>query len=68
MTVNVQSKEIERRLMSFRRSKEYDAELKGKTVVLVDDGIATGATMLAHNYISHCYSRIYCSSDNDIGA
>jgi len=33
--------------MSFRRSKEYDAELKGKTVVLVDDGIATGATILS---------------------
>jgi len=38
-----QRKEIERRLMKFRGSKEYD--LAGKTVVLVDDGIATGATM-----------------------
>ena len=38
-----QRKEIERRLMKFRGSKEYD--LSGKTVVLVDDGIATGATM-----------------------
>jgi len=36
-------KEIERRLMKFRGSKEYG--LEGKTVVLVDDGIATGATM-----------------------
>jgi predicted phosphoribosyltransferase len=45
--VNVQIKEIERRLMSFRGRKEYDAELKGKTVVLVDDGIATGATILS---------------------
>jgi len=45
--VNVQVKEIVRRLMSFRGSKEYDSELKGKTVVLVDDGIATGATMLS---------------------
>ena len=45
--VNVQMKEIERRLMSFRGSKEYDNGLKGKTVVLVDDGIATGATMLS---------------------
>ena len=44
--VNEQLKEIERRLISFRGSKEYDRELKGKTVVLVDDGIATGATML----------------------
>ncbi|MDE1875418.1 MAG: phosphoribosyltransferase [Thaumarchaeota archaeon] len=38
-----QRTEIERRLMKFRGSKEYD--LSGKTVVLVDDGIATGATM-----------------------
>jgi predicted phosphoribosyltransferase len=45
--VNEQLKEIECRLISFRGSKEYDRELKGKTVVLVDDGIATGATMLA---------------------
>jgi len=45
--VNEQLKEIERRLISFRGSKEYDRELTGKTVVLVDDGIATGATMLS---------------------
>jgi len=38
-----QMKEIERRLMKFRGSKEYD--LAGKTAVIVDDGIATGATM-----------------------
>lgn len=38
-----QRTEIERRLMKFRGSKEYD--LSGKTIVLVDDGIATGATM-----------------------
>ncbi len=38
-----QMKEIDRRLMKFRGSKEYD--LAGKTVVIVDDGIATGATM-----------------------
>ena len=45
--VNEQLKEIERRLISFRGSKEYDRELTGKTVVLVDDGIATGATILS---------------------
>lgn len=38
-------KEIERRVMKFRGNVEYD--LKGKTVVLVDDGIATGATVFA---------------------
>jgi putative phosphoribosyl transferase len=42
-----QAKEIDRRLMSYRGSKEYDNEFEDKIVVLVDDGIATGATMLA---------------------
>ena len=41
--IAVQMKEIERRLIRFRGTKEYN--LEGKTVVLVDDGIATGATM-----------------------
>ena len=35
--------EIERRLVKFRGRKDYD--LKGRTVILVDDGIATGATV-----------------------
>ena len=38
-------KEIERRLMKFRGNTNY--EIENKTVVLVDDGIATGATMFA---------------------
>jgi predicted phosphoribosyltransferase len=42
---DAQMKEIDRRLTLFRGSKEYD--LKGKTVVLADDGVATGATMFA---------------------
>ena len=41
--IAIQMKEIERRLIRFRGSKEYN--LEGKTVVLADDGIATGATM-----------------------
>jgi len=45
--VNTQFREIKRWLISFRGSMEYDNELNGKTVVLVDDGIATGATMLS---------------------
>jgi putative phosphoribosyl transferase len=45
--VNLQMREIERRLISFRGSKEHDSELKEKTVVLVDDGIATGATIIS---------------------
>jgi len=43
-----QRNEIERRLMKFRGSKEYD--LAGKTIVLVDDGIATGATMIVASH------------------
>jgi predicted phosphoribosyltransferase len=43
--ISMQMKEIERRLILFRGRKDY--ELKDKIVVLVDDGIATGATMFA---------------------
>ena len=39
-----QMKEIQRRLIIYRGSTYYD--LKEKTVVLVDDGLATGATMV----------------------
>ncbi len=42
--IEVQVREIERRLALFRGSSSYD--LKGKTIVLVDDGIATGATIM----------------------
>jgi putative phosphoribosyl transferase len=42
-----QLEEIKRRLMSYRGSKEYGNEFDGKKVVLVDDGIATGATIRA---------------------
>jgi predicted phosphoribosyltransferase len=38
-------KEIERRLARFRGGREY--HLEGKTVILVDDGVATGATVFA---------------------
>lgn len=38
-----QMREIQRRLISYRGSIQYD--LSGKTIVLVDDGLATGATM-----------------------
>ena len=42
-----QVREIDRRLMSYRGRKEYDNKFEDKIVVLADDGIATGATMLA---------------------
>lgn len=38
-----QMEEIEHRLVKFRGRTDYD--LKNKTIVLVDDGIATGATV-----------------------
>jgi predicted phosphoribosyltransferase len=43
----VQIKEIERRLRLFRATKGYYYNVQGKSVVLVDDGIATGATIFA---------------------
>ena len=39
-------KEIKRRMMAYRGTSELP-ELTGKDVILVDDGIATGATVLA---------------------
>ena len=33
--------------MSFRGSKKYDNNFEDKIVILVDDGIATGATILS---------------------
>ena len=45
--VENQKQEIDRRLKEFRGSTVYDNILKEKIVILVDDGIATGATILA---------------------
>ncbi|MGH9953691.1 MAG: phosphoribosyltransferase, partial [Nitrososphaeraceae archaeon] len=39
--------EIDRRLLSYGGSKEYDNEFEDKIIVLVDDGIATDATIIA---------------------
>lgn len=47
LQVVTQKKEIERRLTSYRGKKEYDNEFGDKIVILVDDGVATGATILA---------------------
>tara|TARA_Y100000780_G_C13674295_1_gene413641 strand:+ start:1093 stop:1725 length:633 start_codon:yes stop_codon:yes gene_type:complete len=41
----LQLKEIQRRLIIFRGNSDYD--LKDKVVILVDDGVATGATMIS---------------------
>ncbi|MBV9667932.1 MAG: hypothetical protein JO327_07350 [Nitrososphaeraceae archaeon] len=45
--VNIQTREIENRLLLFRGNKYYDNELNDKTVIIVDDGIATGSTIFA---------------------
>jgi putative phosphoribosyl transferase len=45
--IAVQKKEIGRRLIEFRGSDHYSDESNEKIVILVDDGIATGSTMIA---------------------
>lgn len=40
-----QAAEIQRRLAAYRKPKNYDID--GKKAILVDDGIATGATIIA---------------------
>jgi putative phosphoribosyl transferase len=42
-----QIREIERRLEMYRGHDEYDNEIEGKIIILVDDGIATGSTIHA---------------------
>jgi putative phosphoribosyl transferase len=41
-----QKEEIERRIEIYRKGKRI-SELEGKTIILVDDGVATGATLKA---------------------
>jgi predicted phosphoribosyltransferase len=41
--IETQVREIERRLRLYRGNSEYD--LAGKAIIIVDDGIATGATI-----------------------
>lgn len=46
--ISAQKKEIDRRIRLYRGGRRLEFEkVKGKTVILVDDGIATGATMKA---------------------
>ncbi|OFY87735.1 MAG: phosphoribosyltransferase [Bacteroidetes bacterium RIFCSPLOWO2_12_FULL_35_15] len=44
--IEEQKREIQRRIQKLRKGEALP-ELKGKTVILVDDGIATGATLFA---------------------
>ena len=45
--IDFQKKEIKRRLIEFRGDVSYHDKFEGKVVVLVDDGIATGSTIIA---------------------
>jgi len=45
-TIDQEMKELARREKAYRGKREYP-QLRGKVIVLVDDGIATGATMRA---------------------
>jgi len=45
-TVEEQIREIKRRMISYRGSDSYP-DYSGKEIILVDDGVATGSTVLA---------------------
>ncbi|HXH19016.1 MAG TPA: phosphoribosyltransferase family protein [Chitinophagales bacterium] len=45
-SIDIQKREIERRIKQLRQGKPLP-DIKGKIVILVDDGIATGATICA---------------------
>ena len=45
--IEFQKKEIRRRLIEFRGDISYHDKFEGKVIVLVDDGIATGSTIIA---------------------
>ncbi|WP_040916424.1 phosphoribosyltransferase [Legionella tunisiensis] len=46
LTLHAEQEELKRREISYRDNRPFP-NLQGKTVILVDDGIATGATMRA---------------------
>jgi len=46
LVINEEAQELRRRELAYRGKKPFPV-LKGKTVILVDDGIATGATLRA---------------------
>ena len=44
--ISAQKKEIDRRIKLYRGGRQLE-KVEGKTIILVDDGVATGATMKA---------------------
>lgn len=44
--ISAQKKEIDRRMRLYRGGRQLE-KVEGKTIILVDDGVATGATMKA---------------------
>jgi putative phosphoribosyl transferase len=47
MVTRLEQRELERREREYRSDHRSPPELRGRTAILVDDGLATGATMLA---------------------
>ena len=47
MEKSEQKKEIDRRMGLYRPERDKEYNIKGRTVILIDDGAATGATIIA---------------------
>jgi len=57
--VRTEQRELDRRERLYRDARP-PPELRGRTVILVDDGLATGSTMLAA--VRRCTRSIRCAS------
>jgi predicted phosphoribosyltransferase len=59
----VEQRELDRRERDYRLGRPF-LDLHGATVILVDDGVATGSTMLAavHALRQHCPSAIIAAA------
>lgn len=71
--IKIEEMEIKRRLIEFRGNTDYGTKLYNKNIILVDDGIATGSTILAsalwiknnHSCKSLIVSSPVAPKDND---
>jgi predicted phosphoribosyltransferase len=58
--IEFQRMEINRRLLLFRGKISYEREFDEKVIILVDDGMATGATIIASaRWIKNNFKRKY---------